>query len=173
VSIQGPFDLVISNAVLEARSGRASRAITNLAGCMAPGAVMAHFRPCRNAPFAILNRCGGTGLAKRLLLGIYPGARGQGGVPGVLRLLRAVAVAKVCEACGLEVMELTAYFVSDYLEFFAPGPPAWNSAGSPAPAPAAGPRPCGDVRAGGEEERKWLVERTESVLPPAQAAVLK
>jgi SAM-dependent methyltransferase len=117
--IPGQFDLVLSDNVLEhVRDNR--RTIANLAACMAPGAVMAHFVPCRNAPFAVLNRWLGNRLAKNILLGIYPERRGVAGFPAYYDHCVPSRLAKLCRQCGLDVVEVTPFFVSDYFEFFAP-----------------------------------------------------
>jgi 2-polyprenyl-6-hydroxyphenyl methylase/3-demethylubiquinone-9 3-methyltransferase len=117
--IPGQFDLILSDAVLEhVRDNR--RAVANLAACLAPGGTMAHFVPCRNAPFALLNRWLGNWLAKKILLGIYPERQGVAGFPAYYDQCVPSRLAGLCRQCGLEVVELTPYFVSDYCEFFAP-----------------------------------------------------
>ena len=71
VSIPGSYDLIFSRAVLE-HVANPRAAIANLARVLAPGGTMAHFMPCGNAPFAVLNRWLGNKAARRLLFSIFP-----------------------------------------------------------------------------------------------------
>ena len=81
---------------------------------------MAHFVPCRNAPFAIVNRLLGQPCARQLLLGIYPDRAGIAGFRAYYDQCVPSQMAACCQACGLEIAELTAHFASEYLQFFAP-----------------------------------------------------
>jgi hypothetical protein len=82
--------------------------------------LMAHFIPCRNAPFALLNRWTGNRLARRLLFSVYPQRENRAGFAAYYDRCTPSRMGKVCEDCGLEVVEVIPYFVSDYFQFFAP-----------------------------------------------------
>jgi 2-polyprenyl-6-hydroxyphenyl methylase/3-demethylubiquinone-9 3-methyltransferase len=117
--IPGHFDLIFSQAVLEhVRDTR--RAIANLSGAMAEGGAMAHFVPCRNAPFAVLNRLLGNKLARRIVHGIYPERKRAAGFRAYYDHCVPSELRRICKECGLEMMALEPYFVSDYFQFFAP-----------------------------------------------------
>ena len=81
---------------------------------------MAHFMPCRNAPFAVLNRLLGQRLSQRLLWSIYPETVGIAGFPAFYRDCVPSRMAAACRDLGLEVIETRPYFASEYLRFFAP-----------------------------------------------------
>ena len=55
VEIPGQYDLVFSRSVFE-HVENPRDAFANLARVLAPGGMMTHVVPCRNAPFAIANR---------------------------------------------------------------------------------------------------------------------
>ena len=117
--IPGSFDLILSQAVLEhVRDTR--RAIANLTGALSEGGTMAHFVPCRNAPFAVLNRLLGNSLARRILFGIYPERQRTAGFRAYYDRCVPSELGRICLACGLEIVALEPYFVSDYWQFFAP-----------------------------------------------------
>jgi 2-polyprenyl-3-methyl-5-hydroxy-6-metoxy-1,4-benzoquinol methylase len=119
VTIPGSFDLIFSRAVLEhVQDNRA--AMKNLAGALAEGGIMAHFVPCRYAPFAVLNRLLGNRLAKRLLLSVYPKRIGVSGFKAYYDRCLPTQMAAFCRDGGMEIVELKPCFVSDYWKFFAP-----------------------------------------------------
>jgi 2-polyprenyl-6-hydroxyphenyl methylase/3-demethylubiquinone-9 3-methyltransferase len=95
-------------------------AFVNLAHAMAPGATMAHFIPCRNAPFAILNRMLGNKLSRTLLFTLKPNKKATSGFPAYYRDCTPSRIARICGECSLEVVELVPYFRSEYASFFAP-----------------------------------------------------
>jgi len=118
-TIPGRYDLILSRAVLE-HVADARAAIANLSSALAQGGTMAHFIPCRNAPFAVLNRLLGTGMAQRLLWSIYPETVGIAGFPAYYRYCAPSQMAALCRGNGLEVAEVRPYFASEYLRFFVP-----------------------------------------------------
>jgi 2-polyprenyl-3-methyl-5-hydroxy-6-metoxy-1,4-benzoquinol methylase len=118
-SIPGHYDLVFSRAVLEHVADPAA-AVANLAGVLAPGGIMAHVMPCRNAPFAILNRWLGNRMARRLLFAIFPEKQENSGFLAYYRDCTPARLSRTCRESGLEVVALTPYYNSSYTSFFAP-----------------------------------------------------
>ncbi len=119
VAIPGRFDLVVSKAVLEHVADNRA-ALARLAQCLAGGGVMAHFVPCRHAPFALVNRLLGNRLARGLLLAIYPWRRTLAGFQAHYDLCVPSRLARYCRQLGLEIVELRPYYVSEYFEFLSP-----------------------------------------------------
>ncbi|MGH7509231.1 MAG: class I SAM-dependent methyltransferase [Gemmatimonadales bacterium] len=119
VSIPGHYDLVFSRTVLE-HVAHPAAAIANLAGVLVPGGIMAHVMPCRNAPFAILNRWLGNRTARRLLFAIFPEKQDNSGFLAYYRDCTPERISRACRECGLEVVELTPYYNSGYTSFFVP-----------------------------------------------------
>jgi 2-polyprenyl-6-hydroxyphenyl methylase/3-demethylubiquinone-9 3-methyltransferase len=117
--IPGKYDLVFSRAVLE-HVADPRAAVANLAGALVPGGVMAHVMPCRNAPFAILNRWLGNRAARRLLFAIFPEKRQDSGFLAYYRDCTPAGLSRACTECGLEIVEVNPYYNSDYTSFFAP-----------------------------------------------------
>lgn len=117
--LAGPYDLIVSRTVLEHVPDTAAT-LHNLAGALAPGGVMAHFLPCGNAPFALLNRLLGPSLGSRLLWSIFPQNRQIAGFPAYYDGCNPSRFRRLCEAEGLEIVELNAYFYSDYGRFLLP-----------------------------------------------------
>lgn len=119
VKIPGRFDLVLSSAVLE-HVRDVEAAIGNMAASLSENGLMAHFLPCRHAPFAIINRLLGDRLSRTVLLGLHP-ERGQiAGFPAYYDRCVASALSAICVRSGLEVVELKPYYVSEYFEFCLP-----------------------------------------------------
>ena len=118
-AIRGPYDLILSRAVLEHVENPAA-ALDNMGAALAEGGIMAHFIPCRNAPFAMLNRALGNRLVRRIMVRIYPQSLGMAGFKAYYRFCVPSQVAAWCQARGMEIVELKPYFVSDYFRFFAP-----------------------------------------------------
>ena len=119
VSIPGDYDLIFSRAVLE-HVADPFAAIANLAGALAPGGIMAHVMPCRNAPFAILNRWLGNRVARSVLFALFPEKRKNSGFPAYYRDCTPARLSLACRTCEMEVLQVTAYYNSDYTSFFAP-----------------------------------------------------
>jgi 2-polyprenyl-6-hydroxyphenyl methylase/3-demethylubiquinone-9 3-methyltransferase len=117
--ISGCYDLIFSRTVLE-HVADPRAALSNLAAALAEGGVMAHFVPCRNAPFAVLNRLLGERFSQRLLWSVYPETKGIAGFPAYYRDCVPSRMAAACRDVGLEVVETEPYFASEYLRFFAP-----------------------------------------------------
>lgn len=118
-SIPGHYDLVFSRAVLEHVADPAA-AIANLASVLLPGGTMAHVMPCRNAPFAILNRWLGNRTARRVLFAIFPEKQENSGFLAYYRDCTPGRLSRTCRESGLEVVQLTPYYNSGYTSFFAP-----------------------------------------------------
>jgi len=119
VEIPGRYDLVFSRSVIEhVEDPRA--VIANLAGVLASGGIMAHVVPCRNAPFAIVNRRLGNRLARRLLFAIFPEKEEHSGFQVHYRDCTPSRLARICRECELEVVQVTPYYNSGYTSFFAP-----------------------------------------------------
>ncbi len=116
--IPGCYDLIISRAVLE-HVADTRVAIGNLAAALAEGGVMAHFMPCRNAPFALLNRLLGERLSQRLLWSVYPETVGIAGFPAFYRNCIPSRMAALLLDSGIEPLEVKPYFASEYLRFCA------------------------------------------------------
>jgi 2-polyprenyl-6-hydroxyphenyl methylase/3-demethylubiquinone-9 3-methyltransferase len=119
IRIPGQYDLVFSRAVLEHVADPAT-AIANLAGVLVPGGIMAHVMPCRNAPFAILNRLLGNRTARRLLFAIFPEKQENSGFLAYYRDCTPTRLSHTCRKSGLEVVNLTPYYNSGYTSFFTP-----------------------------------------------------
>lgn len=119
VSIPGEYDLVFSRAVLE-HVADPPAAVANLAGVLVPGGIMAHVVPCRNAPFAILNRWLGNRIARGVLFAIFPEKREDSGFPAYYRDCTPAGLSRACRECGLEVVKIIPYYNSEYTSFFAP-----------------------------------------------------
>lgn len=119
VSIPGKYDLVFSRTLLE-HVANTRAAIANLAGVLAPGGVMAHVVPCRNAPFAILNRGLGNRTARRLLFGIFPEKARNSGFPAFYQDCTPGRLSRICRESGLDVVKAIPYYNSEYTSFFAP-----------------------------------------------------
>jgi SAM-dependent methyltransferase len=119
IDIPGQYDLVFSRTVMEHVSDPRA-ALANLASVLAPGGVMAHVMPCRNAPFAIVNRALGNRLARRLLFAIAPHKRENSGFRAYYRDCTPARMSRLCRECGLEVIKTLPYYNSGYTSFFAP-----------------------------------------------------
>jgi hypothetical protein len=81
---------------------------------------MAHFMPCRNAPFAVLNRLLDKRLSRRLLWSIYPETVGVAGFPAFYRNCVPSRMAALLRDCRLELLEIKPYYASNYLRCCAP-----------------------------------------------------
>lgn len=119
VNIPGEYDLVFSRTLIE-HVDDPGGAIANLAGVLAPGAIMAHVIPCRNAPYAILNRSLGNRAARRLLFTMFPEKEKNSGFPAHYRDCTPSRIVRLCRENGLEVIQSTSYYNSDYTSFFVP-----------------------------------------------------
>jgi 2-polyprenyl-6-hydroxyphenyl methylase/3-demethylubiquinone-9 3-methyltransferase len=119
VIIPGEYDLVFSRSVFE-HVADTRAAVANLARVLVPGGIMAHVMPCRNAPFAVLNRWLGNRMARRLLFAIFPETEEHSGFPAYYRNCTPGRLSRICRECGLEVVRTIPYYRSDYTSFFAP-----------------------------------------------------
>lgn len=118
VTISGEYDLIVSHTVLE-HVHDTDAALANLSAALAPGGVMAHFMPCANAPFAVLNRLLG-GWSSRLLWAVYPKSRAVAGFPAYYRNCTPSGMRRLCEQQGLVVDAAIPYFCSNYGRFLVP-----------------------------------------------------
>lgn len=119
VKIPGEYDLIFSRSVIEHVEDPAS-AIENLSRVLAPRGTMAHFMPCRNAPFAIINRILGNQLARRVLFTLFPDKRDDSGFQAFYNHCTPSELADLIGKRGLEVVKVIPYYKSDYAAFFAP-----------------------------------------------------
>ena len=119
VNIPGQYDLIFSRSVIEHVQDPAS-AIENLSRVLAPGGTMAHFMPCRNAPFAIINRALGNQVARQLLFALFPDKRNDSGFQAFYNYCTPSELADLIGGRGLEVVRVIPYYKSDYAAFFAP-----------------------------------------------------
>lgn len=119
VALPTGFDLVFSCALLE-HVQDVPGAIKNLIQAVRPGGQMAHFIPCRNAPFARLNRLAGAERARQLLFSLNPQAHKAQGFPAYYDACVPSEIRRLLEAEGLVVEKLTGYFASGYGSFFFP-----------------------------------------------------
>jgi SAM-dependent methyltransferase len=119
VAIPGKYDLIFSRAVLE-HVADPRAALANMARALSPGGTMAHFLPCRNAPFAVLNRWLGNRIASRLLFAIFPEKENGSGFRAYYRDCTPSRLARLSQEHGLQVGQIIPYYNSDYTSFFAP-----------------------------------------------------
>jgi 2-polyprenyl-3-methyl-5-hydroxy-6-metoxy-1,4-benzoquinol methylase len=119
IEIPGQYDLIFSRSVIE-HVADPRAAVANLAGVLARGGIMAHVVPCRNAPFAIINRRLGNRMARRLLFAIFPEKEDHSGFQAHYRDCTPSRLSRICRECDLEVVKITPYYNSGYTSFFAP-----------------------------------------------------
>jgi SAM-dependent methyltransferase len=119
LQMTGSYDLIFSRAVLEHVEDPAA-AIANLARVLAPGGIMAHVLPCRNAPFAVLNRWLGNRLARRVLFTLFPEKRANSGFLAHYHDCTPTGLSRACRRSGLEVLKVIPYYNSSYTSFFVP-----------------------------------------------------
>jgi SAM-dependent methyltransferase len=119
VEIPGRYDLVFSRSVIE-HVADPRAAVANLAGALAPGGVMAHVVPCRNAPFAIVNRWLGNRAARRLLFAIFPEKEEHSGFRVFYHECTPGRLGRICRERGMEIVQIVPYYNSGYTSFFAP-----------------------------------------------------
>lgn len=119
VSIPGTYDLVFSRSVFEHVLDPRT-AVAKLAGVLVPGGLIAHYMPCRNAPFAILNRWLGNRTARQLLFALFPEKEKDSGFRAYYRDCTPERHSRICQEYGLEVVNLIPYYKSDYTAFLAP-----------------------------------------------------
>ena len=113
------YDLILSQTVLEhVRDTRA--AIANLSSALAEGGIMAHSLPCAYAGYTLLSRLLGNRLGPRLLWALYPESRSTSGFRAYYRECTPRRMQRVCEEAGLEQIEITPFFASEYFRFFVP-----------------------------------------------------
>lgn len=119
VKLTERYDLIVSQTVLEhVRDTRA--AIANLSGALAEGGIMAHSLPCAYAGYTLLSRLLGNRLGPRLLWMLYPESRSTSGFRAYYRDCTPARMRRLCEEAGLEQIEITPFFASEYFRFFVP-----------------------------------------------------
>jgi len=118
VTIPETFDIIFSRTLLE-HVADPPQAIENLTKALKPGGVMAHFIPCSQSTFAVLNRLLGNRLAKKILFTIYPEKQIDAGFPAYYRYCTPSAMRRLCQHAGLET-EIYTYYESEYFNFFTP-----------------------------------------------------
>lgn len=119
VQLPPRFDLVFSVTVLEHVADNRA-ALKNLVSALAPGGSMLHYVPSALAPFAVVNRLLGNRIARKLLFALYPEARERSGFPAYYHLCVPSWMRGLCQANGLEGVQTTSYFHSEYCRFFTP-----------------------------------------------------
>jgi 2-polyprenyl-6-hydroxyphenyl methylase/3-demethylubiquinone-9 3-methyltransferase len=119
VPIEGEYDLVFSRAVIE-HVENPRGAIDNMSRVLARGGVMAHYVPCRNAPFAVINRALGNQRSSRLLFALFPDKREHSGFPAHYTDCTPAQLVAHCRGAGLDVREVKPYYNSSYASFFVP-----------------------------------------------------
>jgi 2-polyprenyl-6-hydroxyphenyl methylase/3-demethylubiquinone-9 3-methyltransferase len=112
-------DLVICSAVLE-HIRDAPAALENIVRLARPGGRVVAFLPCRNAPFAILNRIIPEGIKRRILFRLFPRHEDRSGFPAFYDMATPRLYRKWAEEHGVEVEELRTYHSSGYFHFFFP-----------------------------------------------------
>jgi 2-polyprenyl-3-methyl-5-hydroxy-6-metoxy-1,4-benzoquinol methylase len=119
VHIPGKYDLVFSRTLME-HVADPPAAIANLAGALLPNGFMAHVVPCRNAPFAMLNRALGNRLSRSILFAVFPEKKTNSGFRAYYRECTPARLSRLCRDSGLHVAQVIPYYNSDYTSFFAP-----------------------------------------------------
>lgn len=119
VPLRADYDLVVSQTLLE-HVRDVELTIRNFASALRPGGVMAHILPNARAPFAVLNRLLGHRWGRRVLYGVYPGAKFVAGFPSYYDRCTPAALAECCRRAGLVDVEVTPYYTSEYCRFFTP-----------------------------------------------------
>lgn len=119
VTLTERYDLIVSQTVLEhVRDTRA--AIANLSGALAEEGIMAHSLPCAYAGYTLLSRLLGNRLGPRLLWTLYPESRATSGFRAYYRECTPRRMRRLCEKAGLEQIDITPFFASEYFRFFVP-----------------------------------------------------
>ncbi len=113
-------DLVVSRSTLEhlrdvdAFVGEAHRILK-------PGGWTIHLLPCRNAPFAVLNRALPPKVSRQLLHSLRPESRGIGGFPAVYDRCSPSALCAAFTRHGFTVESMRyGWYQSRYFSFFVP-----------------------------------------------------
>jgi SAM-dependent methyltransferase len=116
----GCADLVICRSTLEhvRDTGAALRAIASI---LEPGGLALIFVPCRNAPFALVNRMLRQGLKERLLYTVWPQKNdGHAGFPAFYQDCTPRDLSRLAGQNGLMVRELRTFYNSSYFRFLVP-----------------------------------------------------
>lgn len=119
-------DLVICSAVLEhVRDARG--ALANIMRLVRPGGRVAAFLPCRNAPFAVLNRVLPERMKQRLLFRMFPKLDGRAGFPAHYDMATPARYRRWAETNGVIVEDLRTYHSSGYFHAFLPAYLLWRA----------------------------------------------
>lgn len=118
-------DLVICSAVLE-HVRDAPAALVNIVRLARPGGRVAAFLPCRNAPFAVLNRALPERLKRRLLGALFPKLDGKSGFRAYYDMATPGLYRRWAAAEGVVVEDLRTYHSSGYFHAFFPAYLLWR-----------------------------------------------
>ena len=121
----GDADLVICHTVLEHVSD-AQAALRGIASALCAGGRALIFVPCATSTFARLNRVVPEPLKRRLLDMVWPDDHDHNGFPARYDRCTPSRMAAAATAAGLEVEQVTAYFLSYYFYACAPLHAAWR-----------------------------------------------
>ncbi|MEO1228794.1 MAG: methyltransferase domain-containing protein [Myxococcota bacterium] len=119
MSLDGEYDLILSTAVLE-HVKDVGQTMCVLSRALAPNGRMGHFVPCGRSLFARLNRALDDDVSRSLLFGLFPGARKGQGFPAYYDRCWPGEFRKLADDNGLRIEDVTPFFQSGYLSFFAP-----------------------------------------------------
>lgn len=119
-------DLVLCQATLEHVSDTAG-AIRGLSSFSRPGGRIAIFVPCRNAPFAVLNRLLPESWKQSLLFTLFPGkATGHDGFPAFYDRCTPAEFEELGGVNGLRIIWKRAFWTSSYFYIFIPAFLLWR-----------------------------------------------
>jgi SAM-dependent methyltransferase len=121
----GDADLVICQALLE-HVPDVRQALQAIASIMKPGGRALLFVPCRNAPFAVLNRALPHELKRKLLFTAFPRARGTQGFRSYYNQCTPKRIKELAAANELTTIELKTYYMSGYFRVFFPAQLIWR-----------------------------------------------
>jgi 2-polyprenyl-6-hydroxyphenyl methylase/3-demethylubiquinone-9 3-methyltransferase len=122
----GTADIVVCQALLEhvRDTEAAMRAISSV---LKPGGVVLLFVPCRNAPYAWLNRMLPHVLTKVLLRTLNPGGHGGQGFPPYYDRCTPRDFRRIAEGTGMSVIDCRTYYMSSYFNAFFPVYLLWRA----------------------------------------------
>lgn len=121
----GDADLVICQALLEHVRDNDS-AFRSLSRLLKPGGILLIFVPSRNAAFARLNLALPESLKRKILFGIFPGARHAQGFPSYYDRCTPKDFANLAARNGLVIEQARYYFVSSYFSWLFPLYVVWR-----------------------------------------------
>lgn len=120
-------DLVICRSTLE-HVRDMHGALGGIASALKPGGRAALFMPCRNAPFARLNRLLPERVKRFMLYAAFPEkAAGHDGFPAFYDRATPSGIAALAAAHGLAPVERRIFWMSDYFAVFFPAYLVWRA----------------------------------------------